>query len=731
MPLRPTDPRARPLFIAGWLALAAATAWLVSQGGPLGLRGDFAFGLGKYAAALFIAAESLLWLAPLAAAAGYALALRAAIPHLPASVAAAAGLAIWAWLALTLATLGLVGPISAWAQIALAVAIGGVALRVRPLRLRAPRRPTTGLALLTGLGAGTLAVLAACPPGSMWRVEAFGYDVLSYHLQLPREWLANGRLAGLDHNVYSHLPSLVESMALQLMALRGGTDATAAATALTAQYLHAALAGLTAWCLAQAVAAIWAKRSITAGGAIAAALFLLTPWVLVTGSMVYNEMAVTAFGVAAVALVAQGPRPPSPRNLADHAAVVGLLLGAAVLAKPTAGPMIAIPVLAIFALRCAARLHGPPKRRTLTALAAASLAAAVMAATMTPYLARNFIQRQNPIFPFATHLLGPGHWSDALIDRWDRAHGLDADRDSASLLASFNRQWLTNRGYGALGGSPPPPERDNVARFALQGGLPALWLATLLAAIAALAHPRTRWPTAALLAWLAFQLAFWAFATHRQSRFLIPTLLPTLLILGLGFDRLLRALPTARRPVASWSLALPLVAMLFAVAWQVIQAQTPPPQGNPPRDAAGRPLSLPLAVAIDAWPLTPQGLAPQHPVNALPSDTRTLVVADNSRLLYLTRPFAYATPFDPDPLGQTLRAHAHDPAAVTAALRDAGFTHVYLGWSELARLHRTYGYDPDTTQQNLATLIQRAAWQPLTRELYALPPAPPSPASPD
>ncbi|MEO0587604.1 MAG: hypothetical protein AAF078_08185, partial [Planctomycetota bacterium] len=389
-----------------------------------------------------------------------------------------------------------------------------------------------------------------------------------------------------------------------------------------------------------------------------------------------------------------------------------------------------IPVLAMLAIRLAARLHGPPKRRAAAALAAASLAAVVMAATMSPYLARNLAQRGNPIFPFATHLIGPGHWTDTLVDRWDRAHGLDADRDSAGLTASFSRQWLTNRGYGALGGSPPPPERDNVARFALEGGVPVLWLATLLAAVAGLAHPRTRWPTAALLAWLAWQLAFWAFSTHRQSRFLIPTLLPTLLILGLGFDRLLRFLPAARRPVVSWSLALPLVAMLFAVAWQVVQAQTPPPQGATQRDAAGRLLGLPLAVVIDAWPLTPQGLEAQHPVNALAPDTRTLVVADNSHLLYITRPFAYATPFDPDPLGQTLRAQNHNPAAVTAALRDAGFTHVYLGWSELARLHRTYGYDPDVTQENLVALIQRAAWQPLTRELYALPPAPAAPPSP-
>jgi hypothetical protein len=48
--------------------------------------------------------------------------------------------------------------------------------------------------------APALAVLllaACCPPGTLWRSEALGFDVLSYHLQLPREWLAGGRLAPL------------------------------------------------------------------------------------------------------------------------------------------------------------------------------------------------------------------------------------------------------------------------------------------------------------------------------------------------------------------------------------------------------------------------------------------------------------------------------------------------------------------------------------------------------
>ena len=45
---------------------------------------------------------------------------------------------------------------------------------------------------------------AACSaPGWLWGTEFGGFDALSYHLQLPKEWLAAGHVAPLEHNVYS------------------------------------------------------------------------------------------------------------------------------------------------------------------------------------------------------------------------------------------------------------------------------------------------------------------------------------------------------------------------------------------------------------------------------------------------------------------------------------------------------------------------------------------------
>ncbi len=80
-----------------------------------------------------------------------------------------------------------------------------------------------------------------------------------------------------------------------------------------------------------------------------------------------------------------------------------------------------------------------------------------------------------------------------------------------------------------------------------------------------------------------------------------------------------------------------------------------------------------------------------HPADRLPPGSRVLIVADNGGLLYTDPPPIYASAFDENPLAGWMT----DPAGLAAeALRSAGITHVYLGWSELARLGATYGVDP-------------------------------------
>ena len=59
-------------------------------------------------------------------------------------------------------------------------------------------------------------------PGLLWGDEPNGYDVVEYHLQVPREWFELGRIIPLQHNVFSYFPFNTEMHYLAAMHLRGG-----------------------------------------------------------------------------------------------------------------------------------------------------------------------------------------------------------------------------------------------------------------------------------------------------------------------------------------------------------------------------------------------------------------------------------------------------------------------------------------------------------------------------
>ena len=122
--------------------------------------------------------------------------------------------------------------------------------------------------------------------------------------------------------------------------------------------------------------------------------------------------------------------------------------------------------------------------------------------------------------------------------------------------------------------------------------------------------------------------------------------------------------------------------------------------------------SLP-SVATAVVPRQPMAFTGDHPINKLPARSQTLILADNSRLFYLHRPFFYSSAFDANLLGQLLRDHPGDPPAVTHALAQRGFTHVWIHGPELARLAGSYGFDESVTPEALAGLI-RTGWRPVT-----------------
>lgn len=647
---------------------------------------------------------------------------------------AALGAACLLWLAHVMGVLGALraGPLGTalgWGPIAL-----GAAFLLLPARGVPGRVPDDASHIAQRLGLGwpswpiwvagapALAVLlyACCvPPGLLWRSEAGQFDTLSYHLQLPREWLAMGRLWPVDHNAYSWLPSYVEASFLHVAAL-GASPATALSprAIIGAQLLHAALAVLAAllvaglarrWCEQMAGDAngvpdpsrITGRAASLLAGTAAGGLLLATPWTVVVGSCAYNEMAVLLCFVAALwAALPTGPGASESTPVCFRAMWCGFLVGVACGCKPTAlfmvGPVVGLALLA-----------GSRPRQWPALILWACLAGLV---ALAPYLARNWLACGNPVFPYAVALLGGNEASTLSLTRWADGHSPEGTIVERVALLFRERgllhiQWGVTPACAIIGAC--------VALFGVFRGGPG----------------RVR--LLVLLAGVVTQVGAWLVLGHQQSRFLMPLLVPAALLTGLGIFAL--ATWAARVPALRWPVALLAAAPVLAgsVFTGVVLARESPSRLGPVLVTGPAALSGDLAreqwatmsteqkmqVASDAPPniivnLT-MGPRPAAPVLKPGAVARVLLVGDSTPL-YIEGAAPggplYHTTWNDSPLGIALRRAGGDTALAARMLAapppaGQGVTHLLVNFDELGRLQREGWYDPDVTPEFVQRFI--------------------------
>ncbi|MDX2115832.1 MAG: hypothetical protein SFZ24_09490 [Planctomycetota bacterium] len=632
---------------------------------------------GPAAVVLAISGPGLLAAAWLAAASGFGslLAPTAAWP-----VRTAAGIALMLVLARCLGSLGLLRATPWSCALAWAPLIVGIAILALHLARRASRRLSSDDApqpdsprapahhvwwLLPALPACAVMLVAACtPPGTLWRSEALGFDVLSYHLQLPRQWLQQGRAEPLAMNAYSWLPSYVECAYTHLGALiapRGSDPFTSrdGPATIAAALLHAGIMIIAALALAAAARALGARP---AAATLGAAALLATPWTVVTGSLAYNEAAVIAGAAASLALAASSRPDPLRRGL-----LIGLIMGAACGSKLTAAysalPAVAIALLALT----------PPAQlpRIMLAACAAGLAA------LAPWLIHHAIHSGgNPVFPFAASILGgaePAHPLGINLDRWNTGH-----HATGNLL---HRAALLFSDRGVL-----HPQWSILLPLALASGL-------------ALAPRRaTRLHALLFLAIIIIQFAAWILLGHQQSRFLLPCAVPASIMLALAI-----------RGRAACILGAIAVLILSASTFRVWFSEH---RGHPNLALVGGVAALtgelmrPLPTGAEGAALR-DALPPPAYINLTldPAQTRLLLLGDST-------PFYYRVPIEYWTTWNSSRPalHAAQTPDLLAALRNLeGLTHVLVNLDEIARLTREGWYDPALTPDAAHRLVTDAA----------------------
>ncbi|MCC7388443.1 MAG: hypothetical protein IT431_06705 [Phycisphaerales bacterium] len=604
-----------------------------------------------------------------------------------APIQAAAGLAVIFSLSEVLGVLGLLNAPTAIGVCA--VGLGLLGWQATGAVRAGARIQIPGLVWMLACPAvAVLLVAAVMPPGWLWASEYGGFDALSYHLQLPQEWLASGRVEPVEHNVYSYLPGYVEAAFTHLgwmtLAPERGLPAGDGWRLLACQALHAGLTLIAAWLTARATQRLAMnlgaeERIARWAGAIAGCVALATPWAVVTGSLAYNEAGVNAMLAGALLVGVQPGLRGSVRG-----GLVGLLVGVACGFKPTALLFAGVPAGAVMVLGCAVGAGGRKAAR-----AAVVVGAIVGLLALSPWLARNAAHAGNPVFPFATDTLGAAHWTPDQVQRYGAAHSGAADRAHMLRLLAWDNP-------NAAPGAPAVERFRGLANP--QWGLASLFVALAIIPLIA-GERRARGVGLVLLLVLWTQLACWLGMTHMQSRFLLPLLPVGAMVIGLGLARL-RTLADAR-PDGRAGVALLGGTVVLVQTGFLVVAYTGQRAGG----------------AGEALPIFPEfftGLQSQTPAetstgwcNLTASESARVYLLGDSTPLYYGTHVVYHTTYDASPLGGLMRAHPDDPAAWSAGLRERGIAWLLVNESELRRLAASGWYDPEVTAEAVHRFVEQ------------------------
>lgn len=547
----------------------------------------------------------------------------------------------------------------AWIVIAVGVVIGVRVLREAPIAgdgedsERLSLKARIACAATLGAMTGLLAVAASVAPGWLWSSEMAGYDALSYHLVLPKMWFfSGGTVTPIDGNIYSALPSYVESAFLHLMVMRGNPFDGAFAC----QWWAVGATLATAFCVSRLARACVGPTA----GWIAALVFLITPWTAVVGTLAYNDM-YPCLALAAGWLLA-GPVPSQDRRLdARTVTALALLAAAAFGAKPSSVLFTALP-LAVIAFSTGSR-NGRVRN-----LRYAPIAVAVGVALLAPWLVRNQLAYGSPTFPFLSGVFGLGPWSAEQMKVFLDAHG---NPSGLSALPSVWEQWL---GYG-FGARPI----TNEPWFPLWGVLPILGIAGLLTAAKPPVDGR-RWWSVVAISIVACMIVGWVLFTHVKSRFMLPSAVP----LAVGASVLLTML--ARRTNDKLAMSVILAGASLPI-WSFMRE---PVRGElelrAPAllvDSIGQRTGEALAQAMNSVPKEQQAelLAQADSafiVNfALPPEAR-IVGIGYSTPFYLTRPVSWCTVWDRGVFDRIVEESPGTPEVWGTRLRSLGFTHAII-----------------------------------------------------
>ncbi len=436
------------------------------------------------------------------------------------------GLAVWIYVLFVLASLQvLVRPVVY--GFALVGILAFVALHFRGWQRQGYRRtpsfpPAVRLPFLAICGL----FLAANFVLALWPVVS--RDASTYHVTVPRLYIAAGGFVRIPFNVYSNWPLNIEMLFTLAMLIKDYV---------LANLVHFGLAVLIVMILYRECARVGRPLA----GAIAAGLFLADPAIQSEMVVAYVDIGSAFFLLFGFLSLIHYFETRQSMSLVLAGIACGVLAGT----KWTGvfGVLCLVPLLWIDQARGARRAPagttGGRFRPTLQfVLPCVALA--------VPWYVRSVVLTGDPLYPLLHDWLGGPEWNGELTKKllaWQNSIGMGRSIEDY-LLLPVRVALKGNTDYQSFGARLNP-----------------LWLAVVpLALVLGRTHPTAR--KALGVAGLYFVL--WAFSSQ-QSRFLIPILPLLALAAGLAVDRALESIPNRRSRSALVALFWVASAVLIAV----------------------------------------------------------------------------------------------------------------------------------------------------------------------
>lgn len=542
-----------------------------------------------------------------------------------ASFSAALGLGVFGHLVLALAAAGLLsrGPVNALQGAALLLGI--YARRRWPIpgeEAPAPAfRPSfSDVLALALLGAALLLNLAgALSP------EIF-YDSLVYHLAVPGYYAIKGSLTDMAYNLYSNL------FLLHGMLYSAGLLLKDEMVPKLLNYAAGLLSVL-------AVAGLGRRHLGPRAGLWAALVFYAVPHAMISSWSAGTEWLLTLFSVCAFA-AALRHEPGTYRFL-----LLAAFLSGCGMAVKTTGLFPAVGTALVLLYRA--------RQDRAAALKGLLLFGLVASLPVLPWLAKNWLYRGNPFFPFLTSVFGLSGADPAKL------HGFMVETRQMGALEL--KQWLLHP-WNVTMGLLPNSQYFTPLFLAL---LPLLFLLR---------------PAAPFSFWLFFLCGWllWSFAST-MARFLMPAYPAAALLIAAGLQG--RDHPALRKALGYAVLAACALCLYWSGLILYSQGRWRPVVGLVDKEAY-------LSDTQPSYPYSHYS-AIRFVNDKLPPGSKVLLVGD-ARSFYLEKEFIVGSVFDKNPLVEYAAA-ARDGGDLYARLRADGVTHLLVNVAEAIKLGQGYG----------------------------------------